>query len=276
MVRMIINGDDFGISTGVNHAIIKAYNQGVLNSTSLMANMDYVDEALRMLADETDGGLNVGLHFNLTVGKAISPHRAVPLLTDKDGNFNCGFVKLMLFSLLYRDKLAQQIETEARAQIQFALDRGIKLSHIDSHRHIHTIPLLNKIIRKLAEEYDIPRVRVVKEDFRSTFGEVKDYGFLFDGGLIKYGLITLLEKINKSESKTTFYSLLYTGKLDKSKVRHFTVDESKYDALEVMIHPSITELDVNGEDAIPDANLVLFWRDKEFDSLLDKNLWQCN
>jgi predicted glycoside hydrolase/deacetylase ChbG (UPF0249 family) len=276
MAKIIINGDDFGISSGVNHAIIKAYKDGVLNSASLMANMDYVDEALRLFNESTDGGLNIGLHFNLTVGKALSSHRDIPLLTDNNGNFNCGFLKLLVYSVLYKKQLAYQLEKEARAQIEKAINMGVKLSHIDSHRHIHTIPLLNKIIKKLAAEYGIPRVRVINESFKNSLNDVKDFGFLFDGGLVKYGLLTVLERINKSQSNTCFFSVLYTGKLDKSKVRRFTVDESKYDSIEVMIHPSITEIDVNGESSIPDANLVLSWRDKEFESLMDKTLWKCN
>ena len=276
MVNMIINGDDFGISSGVNHAIIKAYNDGVLNSTSLMVNMDYVDEALRMVNEQTDGGLNIGLHLNLTVGKAVSPHKDIPLLTDESGNFNCGFVKLLFNSLVYKKDFAEQLEKETRAQIEKAINVGVTLSHIDSHRHIHTIPTLNKIVRKLAKEYGIPRVRVIKENIFNTLKNCKDVSFLLDGGLIKYGLLSFLELINKSKSNVCFYSVLYTGKLDKSKVRHFTVDDKKYDTLEVMIHPSITKIDIEGESAIPDANLVLSWRDREFASLMDKTLWKCN
>ena len=54
------------------------------------------------------------------------------------------------------------------------------------------------------------------------------------------------------------------------------MDESKYKNLEVMIHPSITKVDIDSEDAVPDYNLVLNWRDLEFAALLDKNLWKCN
>ncbi len=276
MVKMIINGDDFGISSGVNHAIVEAYNKGVLNSTSIMINMDRVEEALRLYEEKTDGKLDVGLHFNLTVGKAICDHRDVSLLTDDKGNFNCGFVKLLFYSIVSKRELAIQVEKEARAQIEKAFNMGVNLKHIDSHRHIHTIPLINKIIKGLAANYNIPRVRVVKENVFATLKDNKSLSFLFDGGIAKYLLISLLELINGSKCKTCFFSLIYTGKLESKRVRHFTVDEKKYDTLEVMIHPSITELDINGEDSIPDANLVLSWRDKEMEALLDDTLWKCN
>jgi chitin disaccharide deacetylase len=42
----IINGDDFGFSQGVNQAIIQAYEQGVLTSTSLMVTGDAAEEAI--------------------------------------------------------------------------------------------------------------------------------------------------------------------------------------------------------------------------------------
>ena len=63
-----------------------------------------------------------------------------------------GFVNLFLLSILHPKELARQVELEARAQIEKAIKLGIKLSHIDSHRHIHHIPVIFKVVKKLAED----------------------------------------------------------------------------------------------------------------------------
>lgn len=39
MKRMIVNADDFGFSEAVNHGILKAMQEGIVTSTSIMANM---------------------------------------------------------------------------------------------------------------------------------------------------------------------------------------------------------------------------------------------
>lgn len=275
MIKKIINADDFGVSEGVNNAVIKAFKGGVLNSTSVMVNMDYAVEAARLTAEQGQG-LATGLHLNLTMGKAVSNPAKIPLLVDHEGNFNCGFVKLLLMSLLVKKELTEQVKTETLAQIQRAKEMGFTLAHIDSHRHIHIIPAIFKTVQQLAAENNIPRIRITNEDIRTTFKDNQDLSFLLDGGLVKYLLLRTLAFINKYPTKTYFYSVLYTGKLQKSRLQHITVDESKYDTLEVMIHPSITQIDIQGSDSVPDAYLVSHWRDEELSSLLDKQLWENN
>ena len=44
-------------------------------------------------------------------------------------------------------------------------EQGIEISHIDGHEHIHIIPSINKIVRRLAKKYQIERVREINENF---------------------------------------------------------------------------------------------------------------
>jgi chitin disaccharide deacetylase len=41
-----INADDFGLNSSVNKAIIEAFDNNYINSTTLMANMPGFDEAV--------------------------------------------------------------------------------------------------------------------------------------------------------------------------------------------------------------------------------------
>ena len=99
MLKKIINADDFGISPGVNQAIITAYQKGVLNSTSMMMNVAYTDEAIALY--KQNPGLAVGVHLNLTNQlnqRPIAEPKDIPLLVDKNGNLKHGFVSLMILS----------------------------------------------------------------------------------------------------------------------------------------------------------------------------------
>lgn len=84
--RIVINGDDFGFSSGVNQAIIKAHSEGVLTSTSLMITGDAVYEAIA--AARAHEQLAVGLHLVLVCGKAALPPDQIPHLVDSTGNFS--------------------------------------------------------------------------------------------------------------------------------------------------------------------------------------------
>lgn len=269
MIKKIINADDFGISPGVNQAITEAYKDGILNSTSIMINLKYVDNALKLA--QSMPNLNIGLHVNLTNEYALSPKEDVSLLVDENGKFKNGFVNLLLLSLRHPKELKKQIETEIRAQIQKAITLGIKLSHIDSHRHIHMIPSIFDVVKKLANEYKIPRIRVVNENIFNTLKYNKDTSFLFDGGLIKYFILRTLSFYNNYKTDTYFYSILYTCKLKRERFRKLKIP-TKYKAIEIGIHPGHPDIDKNYIKDVFDNNILNPYREIEYQTLMDKSV----
>ena len=46
--RVIINADDFDLCDGVNKAVAQAHTDGVLTSTTIMANMPAADQAVEI------------------------------------------------------------------------------------------------------------------------------------------------------------------------------------------------------------------------------------
>lgn len=273
MVKKIINADDFGATKGINSAIIQAFTEGSLNSASIMINMAYAEEAVR-LYKETGEGFDVGLHLNLTLGKALSSPKQIPLLVDEEGNFKCGFVKLLSLSFCKKQAFIEQVKIEANAQIKKAKEMGLTLSHIDSHRHIHNIPALFSIVNDLAKEQEIPRIRVLNENILTTWKDNKDWSFMFDGGLVKYLLLRTFTFINKCPSITYFYSILYTGKLSQSRLQKVSVNNKKYSAVEFMLHPNAVKIDTEVINEIPDEAMLSYWREEELKSLKDKALWE--
>ena len=195
MTKVIFNADDFGISPGVNQAIFKAHTEGILNSTSLMVNQHFADEAVSLAKKMPD--LSIGLHINLTNENPATHPTDIPLLVGTDGKFKNGFVKLLILSFLHPKKLQSEAYTEIKAQIEKYLKTGLKLDHLDGHRHVHMIPAIFKAVKQLQSEYHISRVRVMNENLLNTIRQNKGLSYLLDGGLIKYFLLRFLSLWNR-------------------------------------------------------------------------------
>jgi chitin disaccharide deacetylase len=142
--RLIINADDFGFTRDVNAGIVHAHREGVLTSTTLMANGDAFDDAVR-LAHETPS-LDIGCHLVLVQGRSLVTGKPFP--QDPRG----------VLSALIRGEL--DVYAELRAQIAKIVAAGIKPSHLDSHKHTHIVPRVFRAVVRLAKEFNIPYVRL--------------------------------------------------------------------------------------------------------------------
>lgn len=147
MTKLIINADDFGYSKGVNYGIIDAHQNGLVTSTTMMANMPAAEHASKLAFENPD--LSVGIHFVLTCGAPVST--GVPSLVDEYGNFK----RLSVFE---KDGSInpEEVEKEYRAQLERFLSFGLKPSHFDSHHHMHMHDLVYPVFEKLAKEQGVP------------------------------------------------------------------------------------------------------------------------
>lgn len=158
MRRLIVNGDDLGLTSGVNQGILRAHHEGILTSASLMVTMPAWEEAVA-LARATPS-LAVGLHLTLTAGRPLAG--AAPSLTGPDGRF------LRLPALAASADLAE-VEREVWAQVDRFRATGLALSHIDSHHHAHVqVPAIRAAVLKVAAELGVP-VRSVACPFDTRF-----------------------------------------------------------------------------------------------------------
>lgn len=122
----IINGDDFGASTGINSGVIEAFTDGILTSASLMVNMPGSDEAIALGAEYPE--LSVGLHVNFT-------NEGDPVIDLDD---------------------TQAASVELHRQYRQFVDRmGRPPTHIDSHHNIHRIARLKPLFTDLAQRRDV-------------------------------------------------------------------------------------------------------------------------
>jgi hopanoid biosynthesis associated protein HpnK len=160
MKRLIVNADDFGLTLKVNRAIIDGHHSGLVNSASLLANGEAFESAVAMSRQAPR--LGVGVHLNLTEGKPVTPPSSISSLVSGQGFFARKPVNLWRAMILGRVSTAD-IEKELRAQIEKALAAGIVATHLDSHKHVHALPMLGRMTIRLARQYGIPAIRRVVE-----------------------------------------------------------------------------------------------------------------
>ena len=140
-MEKIINADDFGMSDEINRAIERAFERGCVTSASLATNGARAKDALKFARGNPS--LRIGVHLTLTEGAPLSDPASLPLLVGTDGRLTHGFVRLLWLSLTRESALLEQAELEWRKQIVAALEYGIVISHLDSHRHVHMIPAVS-------------------------------------------------------------------------------------------------------------------------------------
>jgi hopanoid biosynthesis associated protein HpnK len=160
MKELIINADDFGLSKGANKAIIKAWQEGVLTSASLMVGGGAFTEAVSLAKENP--GLQVGLHLTLVQGRAALPHTGFPSIVDQQGNFTNDAVSAGM-RYFFLKSLREQLYDEIRAQIVKFKETGLPLSHIDGHLNIHMHPVVFDILQELMPRYGIRSFRLTRE-----------------------------------------------------------------------------------------------------------------
>lgn len=157
MGRLIINADDFGLTSGVNRAIAELHSAGVLTSATLMAKAAATNEAIEIALSTPT--LGVGCHIVLVDGEPVlSASEISTLVASVTGQFHPTLGSFLLRLLAGRIDTAE-IEAEATAQIRLLQDRGLRLTHIDTHKHTHIFPAVLRPVLRAAQKAGIHRIR---------------------------------------------------------------------------------------------------------------------
>ncbi|MEI8196590.1 MAG: ChbG/HpnK family deacetylase [Phycisphaerae bacterium] len=208
---LIINADDLGFSPSVTDGILHAHTCGILTSTTLMTTMPDRDRAIE-LAKATPS-LGVGMHLCLTQG---TPLTGCPHLRDKGGAGGGDFprkIPTLAWRLAAGGRVArQEALDEWAAQIEYALQRGLRPTHLDSHKHVHHLPWLQEVVCELAQRYGIKAVRTAREMTVAGTGA---------GGGVGYRVLAhlgrkLARRVEQQGLQTTdwFFGLAATGRID--------------------------------------------------------------
>lgn len=158
MRRLIINADDFGFTSGVNRAIREAHINGVVTSSTLMANGAAFAEAAHVAPQLPN--LSIGCHIVLIDGKPVLPAAQLPSLSESS-RFRNGLKGFAFRALTGRMK-PDEITAEASAQIRKIQSTGITVSHVDTHKHTHVFP---QILRPMLRAAAACGVRAIRNPF---------------------------------------------------------------------------------------------------------------
>lgn len=154
--KLIINADDYGHCLEVNVAIEELAVAGKLGGVSILANGNYFKQAVSFASSHPQ--LRAGVHLNAVEGQPVSRSPLVKILTEENGFF-VSLAALLRRWLLHPFQMSIAMETEWRAQIEKLIKAGVKVTHADSHRHLHAFPPAYHCAVKLCLQYAIPALR---------------------------------------------------------------------------------------------------------------------
>jgi chitin disaccharide deacetylase len=147
-VTLVVTADDLGLSRGVTKGVLEAHRNGVVRSTSLLVTFPASEEGAALARAERD--LEVGVHLDLVGGWPINDPAAIPTLVDDDGRFHP--LSTLASRLFTRRIRASEVAAELRAQVERARRWGIPALAWDSHRHVHLMPPVARVVSALAKE----------------------------------------------------------------------------------------------------------------------------
>ena len=254
MKYLIVNADEFGLSSGVNKGIIEAFQNGIVRSTTLVVTGKCYDDAITFLRNNPE--LGAGVHLTLTGGIPVSNIDGVKSLVDEEG-------KLLLRKKFFRRMISgliklNEVEKEFDAQINKLINSGIKITHLDSHQSTYMYPSIFKIAVKMAKKYNLPMrfpIDPISLNKNISFN-LKKSMHVFKKIVLKLISMKLYKEIKKSniriaDSFRTYYDFHRTdGDFEKSLLNLL---KSLDDGInEVMSHPGYWDKDladwVNGKE----------------------------
>ena len=153
---LLINADDFGLTAGVNRAVGELHAAGALTSATLMAGGAAFEDAVRVAREHP--GLDVGCHAVLVDGTPVAVPESVPTLVDGAGRFRDSLGKFVV--ALQRGRIAEaEIEAEATAQIRALQRAGVRVTHVDTHKHMHVFPRVARPLLRAAAACGVGAIR---------------------------------------------------------------------------------------------------------------------
>ena len=272
MRSLIVNADDLGWTLGVNRGIADAHRNGIVTSTSLLANGPAFEDGVKTASELPR--LGVGVHLNLSDGTPVAAANEVKSLLNQSGEFSGG-PESILFRLTTNSMDAKEVETEWNAQIEKVKAAGIRPTHLDGHKHVQMLPGLFGIALRLAKKHGIEAVRVSHEESRlraALTGGSETASVVLKQGVQARGLKLLArdarEMAEHSGLATADYfcGIAQTGVLTKKGLQQLLANLPD-GTTELMCHPGYADADLQKS-----ATRLQESRQTELEILTDKEI----
>jgi hopanoid biosynthesis associated protein HpnK len=239
--RLIVNADDFGLSTSANHAVIRAHRDGILTSASLMVNEPGLDEAVKLARENPR--LGVGLHLTLLMGHSALPQEKIPGLVNSRNEFSNSPVGAGM-SYFFKRSLREQLRAEIHAQFEKFHATGLKLDHVNGHLHLHLHPVIFKILMEDAEKLGIKRMRWTRDCLSRSFKMSRGHWLYRISHAIIYDWLSSYArkrlKRRKIKHAQITFGLLQNARVDEEYILKLLPELPPGDS-ELYSHPSLDE-----------------------------------
>ena len=245
--RLIVNADDFGLTQGVNRAIVEAHCDGVVTSSTLMANGQAFDDAIQRA--KSTSRLSVGCHVVLVDGLPVLGEPQASTLCDEKAHDGRFYESLSGFALrAVRGGIdADEIEAEVTAQIRKLQAAGVVVSHLDTHKHTHIFPTVLRPLLRAARACGVPAVR-------NPFGPLYLSFLLKRPSLWKRHIqVAVLSRLGRTFRRSVtgagmlapdgIVGIAATGALDSGLVRSI-VDSLPEGTWELVCHPGYNDTEL--------------------------------
>lgn len=252
MRRLIINADDFGLTGGVNRAIVEAHELGVVSSATLMANGQAFAEAAALARAKPR--LGVGCHVVLVDGAPVLDQSQVASLLDprldRAGarGFREGITNFGALALLGR-LAPDEIEAEAAAQIRKLQSAGVVVTHLDSHKHTHLFP---RVLRPLLRAAKSCGVRAIRNPFERLQGSQLAASPSMWKRWIEVGVLgSLAKQFREAVQQAGIFTpdgtlaIVATGSLNERLLR-LMIENLPDGTWELVCHPGYNDADLHG------------------------------
>jgi hopanoid biosynthesis associated protein HpnK len=229
--KLIVNADDFGLTEGINKGIIECFCNGVVTRASLIVNTHAFTNAVELSRKHSE--LKIGVHLTLTEEIPVTPSCKIKSLVGSDGKHFKNY-KVFLFEYLKKQINLNEVYIEFEAQIEKIINQGIKISHIDSHQHLHLIPEIFEIVKPLMEKFGIENIRIPNLD-NSKFKSFKEIFLMFLANKCKKKILN-----SKLCYPDNFWGLDQKGDIKEYRLLNF-LNNTKPGVTEIMCHPGFVD-----------------------------------
>ena len=245
MRRLIVNADDFGLTSGVNRGIIEAHTHGIVTSTTLMACGAKFQEAVDLASRSLR--LSVGCHVLLVdASPVLEASKISTLATTNSGPPKFRSNLAMFAALAIAARLDEdEIEAEITAQIRKLQAAGLRVSHLDSHKHTHMFPVVFRPSLRAAKKCGI---RAVRNPFEPLFfAGIRNLKRRFQLGILRSFRSAFRRALNEAGMMTPngCVGILATGGLTLEAFRRL-IENLPEGTWEFVTHPGYNDVELDG------------------------------
>jgi len=258
--KIWFHADDYGVTTEQSRRILSCYQNGALNSISVLPNTPALEESLDILnhADPDGRQIRRVLHLNFVEGKPLAGANNVPELVDDSGYFDKSFLQFFRWNYTIigkkRQELIRQIKLEITAQLRAVTDVcDYKITAVDSHQHYHMIPIVfDSLMEVLSEKReghsDIHQIRIPVDPIAPLLHNAQMRRGVPKINWVKWGILNMYAKRNqkvlnsKGIKVPVFFGIFYTCEMKRKIVEALLPAYRDYadkrgKDLELMFHP---------------------------------------